>query len=366
MEKKKVLMVANEGLGQGGIQVVMMHIIKNLSERFTFDILLFTSQTRYYDKVFLNYGGKIIRIPFYEGKCHIRRLVDRYIRGLSLYFKILRSLQDNGPYIAIHCNNAFESALCVHAAKKVKIPVRIVHTHVSPDKPNIVLRFLNSVYRRIINHDSTLKVGCSKQACDYLYGENVESFVVNNPYDELLFSNEVYPAKESAYPIELVQVGRFDDNKNQLFSVNVLNWLVKKYPNAHLNLIGFGDESYVKSLKNKIDLLDLTQNVSFYESSSNIPEIMSRCHAFILPSKHEGFGIALIEAQAMQLKCFVSDTVPRTTNVGGCSYLSLNEGAEMWAKTILSTSFEKRSFDCSAFRSKNIADFFAEKYEVCL
>lgn len=38
---------------------------------------------------------------------------------------------------------------------------------------------------------------------------------------------------------------------------------------------------------------------------------------FVFPSYTEGFGLALLEAQASNLKCFASDSIPAATNVTG-------------------------------------------------
>ena len=42
---KKVLLVSCEGLGKGGVQSVMMTIVRNLYRDYVFDALLFTDET---------------------------------------------------------------------------------------------------------------------------------------------------------------------------------------------------------------------------------------------------------------------------------------------------------------------------------
>jgi len=361
MSKTKVLMVSCEGLGRGGVQAVMMSIIRNLRDEIDFDMLLFTNEKRYYDDEFLSYSGKIIRVPFYNGKNKLRKRLDYYVRGLGLYRKILNAVRENGPYHAIHCNNAFESAICVAAALRVNVPIRIVHSHTSPAKPNVVASALNWIYRKIINRYANVRLGCSREACDSLFGEN-GGVVVNNPYDENRFDLNKYPVLSQKSSLEFVQVGRFDENKNQLFSLEVLRTLLMLGNRAQLHLVGFGESICVEALKKYVEINNLSANVIFHASDANIPEIMSQCDAFLLPSKREGFGIVLIEAQAMGLKCFVSDSVPKTTNVGGCVYLPLDSGTESWAKCILSTDLTKNKFDCSGFCTRKFIQTFAEIY----
>ena len=62
----KILQISCGGLGNGGVQAVIMDICRNMPET-QFDILLFTNESRYYDDEFKKLGGKIFRIPNYEG-----------------------------------------------------------------------------------------------------------------------------------------------------------------------------------------------------------------------------------------------------------------------------------------------------------
>ena len=60
---------------------------------------------------------------------------------------------------------------------------------------------------------------------------------------------------------------------------------------------------------------------------------------FLLPSKHEGLGIVLIEAQANGLPCYTSkDVVPLEAKVTELlHYISLEETPSKWAEQIDST-----------------------------
>lgn len=346
-------MVSCEGLGKGGVQSVMMNFIRNMNDSYIFDMLLFTNEIRYYDNEFLRYGGKIFRIPFYSGKNRFRKKIDYYIRGISLYYKIKKVISANGPYQAIHCHNGFESALCLIAAKKSNIPIRICHSHTNPNKSNLASQILNSIYRFFINKTSTHKIGCSLQACDFLFGKK-KAIVLNNAYDDSAYSQNKYISQKDS-SIRLIQVGHFDNNKNQSFSIDVLNHILQFDNNASLKLIGFGNENFINSLREKVKKYNIENNVSFYDgTTADIPQLMSESDFFIFPSKREGFGITLVEAQAMGLKCFASDSVPKTTNVGGCIYLSLNDGPCKWAQRILSTPTEKNIYDCSKFKISEI------------
>ena len=82
---RRVLMVSCDGLGNGGVQAVIMNIVRKLYKEYTFDALLFTGEKRFFDDEFESYGGKIHRIPRYDGSNFIRSKADYYIRGRRLF-----------------------------------------------------------------------------------------------------------------------------------------------------------------------------------------------------------------------------------------------------------------------------------------
>lgn len=75
----KILQVSCGGLGNSGVQAVIMNICRNIPDAY-FDIILFTNERRYYDADFEMLGGKIYRIPKYEGSSRCRQKLDYYIR----------------------------------------------------------------------------------------------------------------------------------------------------------------------------------------------------------------------------------------------------------------------------------------------
>ena len=78
--------------------------------------------------------------------------------------------------------------------------------------------------------------------------------------------------------------------------------------------------------------------------------------------KRQGFGIALIEAQAAGLHCFVSDTITEESNLGLCEYYSLDSGAEMWAQKIshYMDNPEKKCIDEMKLRKVDIKETVKE------
>lgn len=349
---KKILMVSCEGLGNGGVQAVMMNTVRGLSKQYQFDILLFTTQKRYYDDEFLSYGGDILRVPFYEGNNRIRRSADYYIRGIRLYYEVLHQVRNSGPYVAIHCNNEFESAICLKIGKKLGIPVRIFHAHTIADYGNPIRTFINNLYKKAIIKNATRLIGCSNESCESFFENEVVTEIVKNPYDnhKYFFS----PIKnEEKRGLVLIQVGAFSTNKNQLYTLHVFRLILSMMTDAHLHFVGFDMDGTLNQLKEFVSLNKMNNSVTFWNSDVDIPTIMEKSDAFIMPSLHEGFGIVAIEAQAFGLKCYVSTSVPQTVNVGGCEFFDLNEDVYTVAKRLVNDYYagkmKREKFDTNQY-----------------
>ena len=364
---KRVLMVSCGGLGNGGVQAIMMGIIRNLSRDYYFDMLLFTEEVRYYDDEFLQYGGEIFRIPHYEGTSFLIRKIYASFRDFYIYRKFDKLLDTKAPYDIIHCNKQFESAPLLKAAAKHSIPVRICHTHVMAEKTGWLLSIFNCVRSSLIKKYSTHCLGCSKEACDSFYLKSVKSRVVPNFYDDSKFYFVDLPA--SSGNIVLTQLGAFSENKNQLFSLKVLKVLIDMSKSVILNLIGFDLEpGYKDKIKETIKELNLENNVIIHSGNTYSPQILKETNAFLMPSKHEGFGIALIEAQAMGVICFASDAIPQTTNCGGVTYLNVDKinSPYQWAMSICRKKeldgLRHERFDTSEFKLTRILELYKDIY----
>lgn len=367
--KKKILFVNSQCLQRGGIQSVVMSIVRGLSKEFTFDILVFSDEKGWYDEEFLSYGGKIIRLVNYGGNNTFRRRLDLYIRWMKNYNRVKKVIMENGPYDAIHANVAFEAGYVLKAAFANKIPVRLAHTHVITNIPpkKIIMRGYSFFELKLIKKYATKLIGCTQEACESMFGTNGNWTLMRNPYDERRFDSRRFQnISEFKSPV-LIHIASYSSNKNQLFTVDILKHLVSVYPNAKLLLEGYELEpGYLSLIKEKVKIEGLQKNIFFYPPDADSPALLNSSTYFIFPSKFEGFGIAPVEAQAMGLRCFISDSVPHLSDCGGCTFLPLKDGAEMWAKT-LAADFEKTrgkhsTYDCSTFSTKNILDDYRKIY----
>lgn len=333
MKDKKILQVSCDGLGNGGVQKIIMKIKENMSFNNS-DVVVFTDERRYYDDIFEKLNGKIYRIVLKNGLRVFRPLL-KYFNILFTYVKLKNILQRN-PYDIIHCHNEYESGICLYVAYKCGIKKRITHFHRSDydlDK-RIIYKMYSFIQKKLILKYSTDIICCSEQAKESFFC-NIDNPKINVIYNSICFSDfRIEKKQKNKQEIILTNIGKYSENKNQMFLIKLAKEFKNKKLNSYkINLVGY-DEEYKRKLENKVREFNL-ENVYFIDGlSADIKKCLSKTDVFLFPSKKEGFGISLLEAQIMKIPCIASDSITKESNIGYVKYLSLNN-IEKWIDTIV-------------------------------
>ncbi|GHU74562.1 hypothetical protein AGMMS49992_16360 [Clostridia bacterium] len=90
-----------------------------------------------------------------------------------------------------------------------------------------------------------------------------------------------------------------------------------------------------KEIMNETNAMSLSRDVIFLGIRQDVHRILSAFDVFVFPSKYEGFGIALLEAQAAGLPCVVSDAIVKEAIITEVSVLPLTAPVTQWADKIL-------------------------------
>ena len=132
-------------------------------------------------------------------------------------------------------------------------------------------------------------------------------------------------------------VANFIDRKNQLFALDVLSLLPKKFKLILAGPLKTENNMYHQNLLNKITSLRLNDRVEIQTGFiDNFDEYLKCSDVFLFPSKAEGLGTPILESQACGVPVVsnyiknITDTIIEK-NKGGY-FLELN--AKRWAKTI--------------------------------
>ena len=351
---KKILLVSSGGFEKGGVQAVIMALVRTMSDEYVFDIVLLSNEIGCYEEEFCKYGGRIYRI---EHKVTNKRFANlkSYICFPIKLKKFLKCLiKENGPYNIIHFNCGIMAGPALKMCKRMNIETGIIHIHeIIPKVPlgfKHFPRFIAyKIYSNYLNKYSNVRVACSKEAGESIFVK--DSFMcINNPIEDKFFSPKNYSKSEM---INLLQVGYFTPNKNQLFSLEIVKELINKNINVKLTLIGFDVGGYIYEICKYIETNMLFNNVDMLGYDTDVCDVLDKMDFLIFPSVSEGFGMVLVEAQARGVKCFASENIPKQTNLGGVTYLPLSEGSRFWAEKIIDEYYRLPELRY---------DFYCEKY----
>ena len=129
-------------------------------------------------------------------------------------------------------------------------------------------------------------------------------------------------------------IGRFMQQKNHAFLIDIFSAVKKMNPKAKLLLVSEG--RLMDEIKQKVSSLGLQNDVLFLGFRNDINELMQAMDVFVLPSLWEGLPFTLVEAQAAGLPCVISDVISDESIVTDLiKKESLKQSAEIWAKKIL-------------------------------
>ena len=151
---------------------------------------------------------------------------------------------------------------------------------------------------------------CSELAGRWLFGDKEYDkgnvYLLNNAinldkfkYDEGIRERKRKELNIPEDTLVIGHVGRFVEQKNHRFLIDIFNEVHKENSNSLLLLAGQGP--LMDEMKEKVKTLDLEENVRFLGQRNDINELYQAFDVFLFPSLYEGLGMVLIEAQCSNL-----------------------------------------------------------------
>lgn len=264
---------------------------------------------------------------------------------LSYFIKLFMILR---KYDIIHVNgNSATSAIELWAGKLAGTKRRIVHNHNTKTDHPLIHKLLLPFFK--MSYNSCL--ACSAEAGNWIFGKG-QFKVLTNAIDinKYLFSfNDRQKYRENLHisddDVVIGHVGAFNEQKNHQKLLGIFKEFLKIRSNAKLLLIG--DGYLCNQVKNAIKELGIENSVLLMGMRNDIPQFLSTMDIFVFPSKWEGLGLAVIEAQASGLPCVLSDRVPKDVYLSeNVDFLPLEIDNNIWAKIIDSKNISDREKQC--------------------
>lgn len=355
---KRVLVVNTSPTGYTGITSVIMNYVRPTYTVVKYDFVLCGAAVESFLFELQSMSGDVFVAPCSRVKHPIK-----YMRWLS---KILKSKK----YDAIHVHgNSATTYIEIHAAKKAKVPVRIVHSHSTSCKYMAVHKLL----KKRMNREVTDAIACSDMAGKWLFTKaftvlpnaiNVEKFKYNEEV-----RNQYRTEMGLEGKLVIGHVGYMDVEKNHIFLLRVMCELVKREKAVKLLLIG--DGKLRAEIEQFISDNSLSDYVELLGKRSDVAQLYQCMDIFVLPSLWEGLPVTTVEAQTAGLPCFISDSVTKQVSItDSVRYLGIkDDDITKWVESILNIEEFNRTADfykiCgSEFNIKNSIEKLLSIYGV--
>lgn len=336
----RVAHIIGKWLG-GGVESVVMNYYRNIDRsNIQFDFICDDDSTNIPYQEIEKLGGKVILIPPYQ-------------KVFKYHKKLKRTLKE-GKYQIVHSHINTLSVFSLYAAKCAGVPVRIAHSHSTTNKKEWKKNLLKQVLRPFSKLFATNYMACSELAGRWLFGDKTynkgEVYILNNAIDIDKFvyneKNRKKHRKELGIKDDALvigHVGRFVEQKNHRFLIDIFNEVHKLNNNSILLLVGQGPLE--EEMKEKVNALGLTDSVMFLGQRSDVNELYSAMDVFVLPSLYEGLGMVAVEAQVAGLPCVLSTEVPEIAKISNnVEFIKLNDIVNNWANIIIKLNTKNRNF----------------------
>lgn len=342
---KKVLYIATGGLHRDGITMSELDTLKNMN--FT-DLEIHIAAVCRDDleviKEFEKLHCKVIILP------NRKKMLLKYVMKL-------RKLMKNEKYDVVHvCGSSSLMLIELLIAKNNKVSERIAHCHNTMNQHGIV----DKILRPFLYKTYTKAIACGNDAGKFLFKNNkFDIFYNGRDLEKFKFNKKSRDDFRKKYKwnnenIVIGHVGGFNEQKNQIFALNVFEKLVKENDKYRLCLVGSGEK--FDFIKDEIEKRRLTDKVVLTGKVNNVNELINAFDLMVLPSKYEGLPMVLIEWEANGLLSIVSDKVTKEANINE-SVINLGieeENQKLWINVIKKINVDAFSREESSKENINI------------
>lgn len=338
--KPQRLLCIVSNMDTGGAETFLMKMYRQLDRnRYQMDFVVSGDGRGYYEDEIEQLGGIVYRIT--------RKTKD----FVAFRRELAAAVRDDGYPCVLRIGSDALSAIDLWVAKRAGARRLAMRSSNASDGKGSLGMFLQKVFRRLLTSVADVKIAPSDLAAAYTFGpkavSNGEVHYLCNALDlnAYTFSPESRSAIRSELRIEpdalvVGHVGRFAQQKNHGFLIEVFAELLKVRPDARLVLVGQGElEGEVHAKAEAFGVLD---GIVFAGVRPDVPALLSAFDVLALPSLYEGMPNVVIEAQAAGLACAVSDTVTRQADVTGLvEYLPIDDPTA-WTKALESAATMER------------------------
>lgn len=276
-------------LSGGGAERVMVTVANALAENHEVRLITFNDGDQY------AVSNKVRRIKLHQGSIKNHKL--RSIYNLFRFYKKQEPKPD--VLISFMPPNGF-IAIVVGLLLKINVIVseHINHTYNKKSKKDL---FIQKCFYRFADLVTVL----TNYDVDYFSKMGAKVKVMPNP---ISIPSQIKPLMEREKTILLV--GSLDRYHQKGFDsiLPVVAPILKEHSDWTLRILG-GGEKGLPHLKNIAHGLGIEKHIEFAGFCPNVFEIMQNSQIFVLPSRHEGLPMGLMEALSNGMACIAYNCV---------------------------------------------------------
>lgn len=358
MKKIKILYIVNNMMKDSGVSTVIMNYYRKIDKsKFQIDFLLMKKYAETYEDELKQCGSNI----FYLNQpisIKNRKAVQTYTE------EILK----NNKYDIVELHSTTYTFIFLKLAKKIGVPIRIMHTHSTIHSSNKIKNMISILFNINFKKYTNKFFACSEKSGQYWYGKKIcqsnNYYTIQNgiEMDKFIYNQDLEHKLKKEYNLEGYTVvgflGRISKDKNIKFLTKIINTIIFKNKNFKFVIIGDGKElENMKKYTSKYK-----ENIIFLGMRKDINKLLNCIDLLLLPSKREGLPMTIVEAQALNVECYISDTITKEVNMGATKFLKLN--LKTWIKEILSFTRKKEKLlvDRNKFDINNCANNLEKIY----
>lgn len=206
--------------------------------------------------------------------------------------------------------------------------------------------------KSFIHRCATIGLAASREAAEALFGSAWE----RGPLCRLLYYGiDLAPFRAKADPsvraalqlapdaLVIGHVGRFDEQKNHRFLLEIFRSVADADLRARLLLIG--DGRLRQEIVRRASEMGLAERVVFTGVRTDVPKLLlNAVDILVMPSLYEGLPLVCLEAQAAGVRCLLANTISREADVVPqlMKRVPLSQPASTWARVALEIRHDAR------------------------
>ena len=185
-----------------------------------------------------------------------------------------------------------------------------------PARSLLPFRFMEYYYDKFLDRNISFICDSQENALELNRVRNISKKV--NVISNGLSLVNLPVKKEDKKIFNLLNIAIFEDRKNQLFLIDVIYEITKKFTNFKLTIVGYETESgYLDLMNEKVRRLNLEPYIEIHGFNSNLESYYLNTDLFLFTSKKESFPMVILDSLRYSIPIISS-------NVGGISKQVVN------------------------------------------